>query len=269
MNNVFIFGTGGVADILVKEYLDLEKNTILGYINTITKDEKTKNGYPVIGLSEIEQYDFDFILLASRQHDIMYRQCIEKGIPEQKIVGIVQEGTLKLIQDDVNKCIKKSFHIDIDNLFKKQLSVFTISTLSFENELYFNDDLNIFESNDAVDNQRCMTLKALAQEIKYNNVQGNVAELGVYKGDFSKIINSLFPDKILYLLDTFEGFDQSDIAFEKNENLSSATITTTFKDTSVDLVLQKMPFKENCRIIKGFFPESLQYIDNDIGGGKE
>src|SRR3954466_8957587 len=78
---------------------------------------------------------------------------------------------------------------------------------------------------------RYTTLELCCNEIKRNNVKGNLAELGVYKGDFAKRINQLFSDKKLYLFDTFEGFNQKDISTEKQSNFSSGE--QDFSDTSV------------------------------------
>lgn len=41
-------------------------------------------------------------------------------------------------------------------------------------------------------------------ELIRNNVQGNVAELGAYKGEFAKRLNQLFSDRKLYLFDTLK-----------------------------------------------------------------
>src|SRR5215217_3679490 len=68
---------------------------------------------------------------------------------------------------------------------------------------------------------RLSTLELLSHEIKANNVPGNVAELGVFKGKFARFINQYFPDRSLYLFDTFEGFDQRDGKTEKENNYSN------------------------------------------------
>jgi O-methyltransferase len=107
---------------------------------------------------------------------------------------------------------------------------------------------------------RYTTLELCCNEIKQNNVEGNLAELGVYKGEFAKRINQLFPEKKLYLFDTFEGFDQKDISTEKNSNFSSGE--QDFSDTSVELVLSKMKYRENCIVKKGFFPDSATDVDD-------
>ena len=54
-------------------------------------------------------------------------------------------------------------------------------------------------------------LAAAANEIYLNGISGMVAECGVYKGDFACILARIFPDRKLYLFDTFSGFDKRDI----------------------------------------------------------
>jgi O-methyltransferase len=109
---------------------------------------------------------------------------------------------------------------------------------------------------------RYTTLELCGNEIKTNNVKGNVAELGVYKGDFAKRVNQLFPDKKLYLFDTFEGFDAKDITTEKQNHYSSGE--QEFSDTSVELVLNKMKYRDNCIVKKGHFPESANDVNDSF-----
>lgn len=47
-----------------------------------------------------------------------------------------------------------------------------------------------------------------AQVINSYHLNGCVAEAGVFQGNFAKVINANFPDRKLYLFDTFEGFDK-------------------------------------------------------------
>jgi len=89
-----------------------------------------------------------------------------------------------------------------------------------------------------------------------------VAELGVYKGKFARYINQYFPERRLYLFDTFEGFDNRDIAKEKSDNFSKGD--QDFSDTSVAAVLQLMPFPGQCQPVKGFFPESAKGIEDSF-----
>lgn len=106
------------------------------------------------------------------------------------------------------------------------------------------------------------TLGLCFEELKANGIKGNLAELGVYQGDFAKKINLLFPDRKLYLFDTFEGFDKKDIQSELSNQFSTGE--QDFSDTSVNLVLDKMKYPNNCIVKKGFFPETANGIEDSF-----
>ena len=107
---------------------------------------------------------------------------------------------------------------------------------------------------------RLATLELVAHEINNKNLQGNVAEVGVYKGKFAQYINQYFPSRKLYLFDTFQGFDEKDIKAEIKLGLNN--VGQNFSNTSVDIVLKNMPFPKQCIIKKGFFPETTEGIDD-------
>ncbi len=103
---------------------------------------------------------------------------------------------------------------------------------------------------------RVCSLQAVAEEIYTKSVPGSVAELGVYQGDFAKHISAAFPDRTLYLFDTFAGFHDKDREVDTGGGFSSAA--EDFSDTTVDLVLKKMEHPEKVTIRAGYFPESVQ-----------
>jgi len=107
---------------------------------------------------------------------------------------------------------------------------------------------------------RLSTLELISYEIKKRGIKGSVAELGVYKGKFARYINTYFSDRLLYLFDTFQGFDNRDISIEKENFFSSGS--QDFSSTSVDAVLKLMPVPEKCIPVKGFFPESAAGIED-------
>ena len=107
---------------------------------------------------------------------------------------------------------------------------------------------------------RLIFLESFAKECKIKNLEGNVAELGVFQGEFAKKINEFFPNKTLYLFDTFEGFDERDLIKEDKETQKLGTHLT---NTSVQLVIDKMPHPSNVVIKKGWFPESAVGLDNE------
>ena len=94
------------------------------------------------------------------------------------------------------------------------------------------------------------------------NIQGAVAELGVYRGDFAKVINGIFPDRKLYLFDTFEGFPDSDLDYELENGLLTNEIGK-LANTSVEYVLSKMPYRENCIVKQGYFPDTVVGLEDE------
>lgn len=107
---------------------------------------------------------------------------------------------------------------------------------------------------------RVATLELCYEEIISKNIQGNVAELGVYQGDFAKRINQLFSDRKIYLFDTFEGFHPSDL--EKDTEKGYSDGKQDFSGTSVEKVLQKMAYPNNCIICQGHFPSTTYGIED-------
>lgn len=110
---------------------------------------------------------------------------------------------------------------------------------------------------------RGATLKRIARRIEETGIDGALAELGVYRGDLAWQINKLFPERRLYLFDTFEGFHQQDIVEEQKLGSSRAK-TGDFGDTHEEYVLSRMPFKENVTVCKGRFPETAQGLEDQF-----
>ena len=74
---------------------------------------------------------------------------------------------------------------------------------------------------------------------------------------FSSVISSKFPEKKIYLFDTFEGFDSEEGRRELEAGNCSDTFLESHKDTSVERMLLNLPYPENAVVCKGFFPESI------------
>lgn len=108
---------------------------------------------------------------------------------------------------------------------------------------------------------RYSTLELIAHEITQRQLRGNTAELGVYTGTFASAINRCFPKRKLYLFDTFEGFDDRDIAVEKEKGIY---VERNFSDTNVDLVLNRMTYPAQCIVKKGFFPDTAKNLEDEF-----
>lgn len=113
---------------------------------------------------------------------------------------------------------------------------------------------------------RVVWLRNFAEYAKEEQLKGNVAECGVCMGDFSYFINKYFPDKTLYLFDTFEGFSEQDLEVERSQN-NEAFLKSIFNDQSLfaganeQVVLRRMLHPEKCVLKKGYFPETAAGVE--------
>lgn len=114
-------------------------------------------------------------------------------------------------------------------------------------------------------NVRTASLELAAREVYDKNIGGGCAEAGVFQGSFASHINELFYDRKLYLFDTFEGFPDKYMNLDKERGYTyKGRNPELYKDTSVDVVLSKMKYKENVLIRKGFFPDTLQGLEEEF-----
>lgn len=105
-------------------------------------------------------------------------------------------------------------------------------------------------------------LKNLSEIFARKNISGSVAEVGVFQGESAEKINLIFNNQLLHLFDTFEGFSERDCDVESKWNFSEAK-KGQFDDTSIERVMERMPYPEKVIIHKGYFPDTTIGI-NDI-----
>lgn len=111
---------------------------------------------------------------------------------------------------------------------------------------------------------RYRTLGLCAEYINKNLVQGDVAEVGVFQGFFSIKINEVFPDRMIYLYDTFEGFDENDIDKEQSpsqirkKNWYSAINSISNRVDLIDVIKSNLKYPHKAIFRKGYFPDSAQ-----------
>ncbi len=92
------------------------------------------------------------------------------------------------------------------------------------------------------------------ERLKRDGVPGDIAELGVYKGESAKIIHLMDPSRKFHLYDTFEGFREEDL---KDETGEAATYTTrNFADTSLEAARRNIGGNTNVIFHPGYFPQS-------------
>ena len=249
---ILIWGTGEIAREFVG-YLS-EDVEIVGYINT-NKGIDEYGGCRVFSPKEIfeNQVDWDYIVVANVFSNEIWKELHNQGIDENKVIflrpfQVVNEidchfrklNLLDTIAPNYWKIAKREsgYQMGIDS----QAAAFCNSYPLYQWDYY-----------------RYRTFELIADQLK--DLPGAVAEAGVFKGYFSRLINSKFRGDRLYLFDSFEGFIVEEAEYEQSSGHCDKEFVEIFKDTSVETVLEKMPYKEQCVVKKGFFPQSAEGIE--------
>lgn len=106
------------------------------------------------------------------------------------------------------------------------------------------------------------------ERLRRDGVQGDFAELGVYKGESAKVLHLMDPSRTFHLYDTFEGFKEEDLEGETGE---AATYTTrNFADTSVKAVRRYLGDSDRFVFHTGRFqphPQTLPLRGGEQGEG--
>ena len=131
-----------------------------------------------------------------------------------------------------------------------------IHELGFSGEIIRPNMLNAFDT-------RVGMMRLLAEQIEERNVCGDVAEVGVFRGEFAALINQAFPTRKLHLFDTFSGFTKEDIDVEQEFGLSRAKVGD-FSETTEEAVCGIMPHPKNIELHKGFFPDTFAGCEDEI-----
>ena len=110
-------------------------------------------------------------------------------------------------------------------------------------------------SLDPWDNTRRDMIVLLLRTILDKNIEGDFAEVGVYKGHTARLIHKYAPERKLHLFDTFEGFPDQSIKADKKE-VNNVVSKKLFVDTSLDNVKKTITSSnDNVRFYQGFFSQ--------------
>ena len=251
MKKVYLYGTGSGAE---KAYTSLENEVeIIGFLDSDeNKRDKLFLGYKIFTLDDNLKF-FDYIIVCS-QFSGIYFHLLNAGVDRAKIINFYDKANIEIyeFENEKRKKVRKNFNCE--EYTSEILTNKMIYSKGKEFDKYFE------EKKDYV---RYKTLYLLSQEIINNNIEGEVAEVGVYKGEFACEINRFFAEKKLYLFDTFEGFDSKEETYDIENGYTSRSFLTktTFKDTTVQGVIEKLPYSNNCEIRKGYFPETAEGLE--------
>ena len=187
-----------------------------------------------------EKIVIDYDIIAFADNDVKKQNTQLMGKP------VIPPNTIE--NYEINQIIIVS--LSSANVIKKQLIDMGIPEYKI-NISYIENSINA----------RKQFLIDFSKIVYQRDLEGSVAEAGVFQGEYAKYINKAFPDRKLYLFDTFEGFDKKDTDIEKINGFSDAQ-EGYLNITSQDIVMQKMQYPKNCVIKKGYFPESANGIDD-------
>lgn len=96
----------------------------------------------------------------------------------------------------------------------------------------------------------------LLRDLVVRKVEGDLAELGVYRGFSARVIHHYLPERKFYLFDTFTGFDERDIQAERTVTGRQAQ-ALEFARTGVERALRHIaPQNDNVQVFPGYFPDS-------------
>ena len=245
---ILLFGAGsGMSDFLSVVPKDVE---IVGLAdNDVSKQGTTVLGHPVYAPASIGQLHFDFLVVTARTGEAIRDQLVGLGVDRERILlfySSFDSGLRKAINQDL---VALNRHLGLG------LHPLSLCTM----QLWPESQSEGTTSQD--DYCRIMSVQLAAQRIVKKNITGAVAELGVYRGELAAILNRLFPDRTLYLFDTFEGFSDNDLS-DGQEKKHSQAVAGDFKDTTIEMVLSRMSQPERVVVRKGYFPATTEGLED-------
>jgi O-methyltransferase len=124
------------------------------------------------------------------------------------------------------------------------------------------DELRAFlagnRTNNGGDQTRFYFLALICDQVAKERLGGDIAELGVYKGNTAVLLARLARqlDRTAYLFDTYEGFSGADlVGIDRNKSQE-------FTDTSLAGVRAKVG-DEHVRYVAGYFPDTASQVPDD------
>jgi O-methyltransferase len=150
--------------------------------------------------------------------------------------------------------MKKELNVTLWKLFREKRISRRFSNNSVSKDTKFWDlFLNLYEEGKILLTMYEMhnIYKLVKQTAK---IEGDIAEVGVYKGGSAKIISEVKGNKNLHLFDTFEGMPSVDSSIDTHKK-------DDFNDTSLSTVKNYLSGYKNIFFYKGYFPASLEGTD--------
>ncbi len=256
---LFVWGTGRLVGKVVGVHV--KEENIMGFIDNNCIDGLYMDK-PVFRPHEMVGKEYDAILVANLYRKDIYEQCKELGIDLAKVIFLYNNYELADVNQDYGfiadilgeeyaETIRTRYHV------VRQTEVFGkryCCTISGREGVEYKE----------TDYVRMEIFELTVKELRKRKIKGNVAEAGVFRGEFAQYINDAFPDKKLYLFDTFDGFDANEILNEMKNGNCTRTFVEAYKNTNIQQVLDRMPHLETLVVKQGYFPDSLQGLEDEF-----
>jgi hypothetical protein len=170
----------------------------------------------------------------------------------KKIFGRILQNLSKTAQ-------KQTFYLQSQMDIHPKSRFYNLSFIEKTGGFYILNDpveREIITFNTPWDLVRRDMLILILRDIIINHIDGDLAELGVYKGYTAKLIHYYAPDRKLFLFDTYKGFDKKDLEIEKTR--TGHNIDSHFKSEGVQAVIEYIkPRNNNVIPVVGVFPKSV------------
>lgn len=259
--NLVLWGTGKRAEYCLKKGYFSQHN-ILCFVDSKKKNDKF-HSFPIYLPDALGDWmqKADYLVILSQYYDECLKLCWAMHIDLTKIV----------ITDNVQNVFFAECFSRLKNLSEKFYQEKSeeslcmihpnlsdrVDTKSLLGRGKYSSRENATDY--MIDYFRYRTFEFATREIKERNVPGALAELGVFRGDFASFINDTFPDRKLYLFDTFESFDMKEYMNEQAKGRCGEgdEFRIGHAATSEEILLSNLPKPENCVICKGLFPVSV------------
>ncbi len=253
---IFVWGTGRLAGKVIGRHIDVEK--IEAFIDN-NKSIREYMGKKVVTPQEAAGMEYDAIVVANLYCAEIREQCQKLGIDLGKVIFLYNNCRLSDVNEDY-EFVKHVLGEEYAKLVQKRYHV--IRGVEAYGDLCLGsgaDALNTgYMDSDYV---RIKCFELAVKEIRKRGIPGDVAEVGVFRGEFAQYINYAFPDRTCYLFDTFDGFDANEALEEMKKGNCSKAFVEAYKQTNVGIVLEKMRNLDKVVLKQGFFPESLDGLE--------
>ena len=198
--NIYIWGTGRLVGKVLGEFI--EEDQIVGFIDN-DPAKKRFMGKCVSAPAEMKEKEYDAILVITIHAKEIYDQSKELQLDLDKMIFVYNN----YVATDINTnyaLAEKIFGRAYSDVIRNRY------LLVRRNEAAEMNGRVLSAGYSEMDYVRIKTFELVTEEISQKNLQGAVAEVGVFRGEFAQYINAAFPDKKCYLFDTFEGFAQEE-----------------------------------------------------------